>query len=296
MELVVSFPLEAVGLFAFGMSGVLVALEKRMDLIGVCVLAITTACGGGMLRDVLLNQPLPAFFTHRSYLCIVALAIVVTLLGNAVLRRHHQLRRFDLSLPLDIADAVGLATFGTSAVAANAIANSIAGVVNVPGTAIGLSIITVIGRCMGAGETGQAAHYTKRLVGASYVCMLVMSTGMFLFADTLVSWFNLTPQAVQMAGQVLRACAVGNVLFWPMAFTLPNSLRAAGDAVFTMGVSLCSMFACRVALSYVMACEWGLGLGLLGVWLAMIADWVARAVLFFVRYRQGKWKKIKVIG
>ena len=61
MELVVSFPLEAVGLFAFGMSGVLVALEKRMDLIGVCVLAITTACGGGMLRDVLLNQPLPAF-------------------------------------------------------------------------------------------------------------------------------------------------------------------------------------------------------------------------------------------
>lgn len=189
-----------------------------------------------------------------------------------------------------------IATFGTSAVAANAIANSIAGVVNVPGTAIGLSIITVIGRCMGAGETGQAAHYTKRLVGASYVCMLVMSTGMFLFADTLVSWFNLTPQAVQMAGQVLRACAVGNVLFWPMAFTLPNSLRAAGDAVFTMGVSLCSMFACRVALSYMMACEWGLGLGLLGVWLAMIADWVARAVLFFVRYRQGKWKKIKVIG
>ena len=86
-----------------------------------------------------------------------------------------------------------IATFGTSAVAANAIANSIAGVVNVPGTAIGLSIITVIGRCMGAGETGQAAHYTKRLVGASYVCMLVMSTGMFLFADTLVSWFNLTP-------------------------------------------------------------------------------------------------------
>ena len=86
------------------------------------------------------------------------------------------------------------------------------------------------------------------------------------------------------------------MLFWPMAFTLPNSLRAAGDAVFTMGVSLCSMFACRVALSYVMACEWGLGLGLLGVWLAMIADWVARAVLFFVRYRQGKWKKIKVIG
>ena len=189
-----------------------------------------------------------------------------------------------------------IATFGTSAVAANAIANSIAGVVNVPGMSIGLAIITVVGRCMGAGETGQATHYTKRLVGASYACMLVMSAGLFFFADTLASWFNLSPQAVQEAAQVLRACAVGNVLFWPMAFTLPNSLRAAGDAMFTMGVSLCSMFACRVALSYVLACEWGLGLGLLGVWLAMIADWVVRAVFFLARYRQGKWKRIKVIG
>ena len=188
-----------------------------------------------------------------------------------------------------------ITTFGTSAVAANAIANSVAGVVNVPCQALGLAIITVIGQCMGAGETGQAARYTRNLVGASYLCMLVMSTAMFFSAGALVTLFNLTPQACAMAAQVLRVCAVGNILFWPMSFTLPNSLRAAGDAVFTMGVSLCSMFACRVALSYVFACSWGLGLGLLGVWLAMIADWVVRAVFFLVRYLRGKWKRIKVI-
>ena len=188
-----------------------------------------------------------------------------------------------------------ITTFGTSAVAANAIANSVAGVVNVPCQALGLAIITVIGQCMGAGETGQAARYTRNLVGASYLCMLVMSTAMFFSAGALVTLFNLTPQACAMAAQVLRVCAVGNILFWPMSFTLPNSLRAAGDAVFTMGVSLCSMFACRVALSYVFACSWGLGLGLLGVWLAMLADWVVRAVFFLVRYLRGKWKRIKVI-
>ena len=188
-----------------------------------------------------------------------------------------------------------ITTFGTSAVAANAIANSVAGVVNVPCQALGLAIITVIGQCMGAGETGQAARYTRNLVGASYLCMLVMSTAMFFSAGALVTLFNLTPQACAMAAQVLRVCAVGNILFWHMSFTLPNSLRAAGDAVFTMGVSLCSMFACRVALSYVFACSWGLGLGLLGVWLAMIADWVVRAVFFLVRYLRGKWKRIKVI-
>ena len=189
-----------------------------------------------------------------------------------------------------------ITTFGTSAVAANAIANSVAGVINVPGMALGLAIITVIGRCMGAGATDQAIFYTKRLVGASYLFMWIMSSIMFFSADFLVSLFNLSPEAVEMAAQVLRICAVGNMIFWPLSFTLPNSLRAAGDAIFTMVVSLSSMFACRVALSYVLACSWGLNLDLAGVWLAMVADWVVRALLFLVRYWRGSWKKIKVIG
>ena len=188
-----------------------------------------------------------------------------------------------------------ITVFGTSAVAANAIANSVAGVVNVPGVALGLAMITVIGRCMGAGATDQAVYYTKRLVGACYLFMLVMSTSMFFMADFWVSLFHLSPEASNMAAQVLRICAVGNVLFWPMAFTLPNSLRAAGDAIFTMIVSLSTMFACRVALSYVLACPWGLNLGLAGVWLAMVADWVVRAGIFLIRYWRGSWKKIKVI-
>ena len=188
-----------------------------------------------------------------------------------------------------------ITTFGTSDVAANAIANSVAGVVNVPGVALGLAMITVIGRCIGAGAIDQAVHYTKRLVGASYLFMIVMSTAMFFLADFLVSLFNLSPEAVTMAAQALRICAVGNVIFWPLAFTLPNSLRAAGDAVFTMIVSLSTMFACRVALSYVFAYPWGLNMGLAGVWLAMVADWVVRDIFFLTRYWRGSWKKIKVI-
>lgn len=140
MELVISFPLEAVGLFAFGISGVLVALQKRMDLIGVCVLAIAAACGGGLLRDVLLNQPLPAFFVHRSYLLIVLCAILLTLTVNALLRKHSHLRKFTLSLPLNIADAVGLATFCTSAALT---------VIDLPGNLITCVFISVLTGCGG---------------------------------------------------------------------------------------------------------------------------------------------------
>ena len=188
-----------------------------------------------------------------------------------------------------------ITTFGTSAVAANAIANSISGVINVPGSAMGLAIITVIGRCIGAGDTRQAVHYTKLLVGCSYLSMLIMGSALFFSTDFLVTLFNLSPEAMAMASQVLKFCAIANMLFWPMAFTLPNSLRAAGDAVFTMVVSLTTMFVCRVALSYVFACSWGLGLGLLGVWLAMFCDWIVRAVCFLWRYWRGSWKKIHVI-
>lgn len=188
-----------------------------------------------------------------------------------------------------------ITTFGTSAVAANAIANSISGVINVPGSAMGLAIITVIGRCIGAGDTRQAVHYTKLLVGCSYLSMLIMGSALFFSADFLVTLFNLSPEAMAMASQVLKFCAIANMLFWPMAFTLPNSLRAAGDAVFTMVVSLTTMFVCRVALSYVFACSWGLGLGMLGVWLAIFCDWIVRAVCFLWRYWRGSWKKIHVI-
>ena len=188
-----------------------------------------------------------------------------------------------------------ITTFGTSAVAANAIANSISGVINVPGSAMGLAIITVIGRCISAGDTRQAVHYTKLLVGCSYLSMLIMGSALFFSADFLVTLFNLSPEAMAMASQVLKFCAIANMLFWPMAFTLPNSLRAAGDAVFTMVVSLTTMFVCRVALSYVFACSWGLGLGMLGVWLAMFCDWIVRAVCFLWRYWRGSWKKIHVI-
>ena len=174
-----------------------------------------------------------------------------------------------------------ITTFGTSAVAANAIANSISGVINVPGSAMGLAIITVIGRCIGAGDTRQAVHYTKLLVGCSYLSMLIMGSALFFSADFLVTLFNLSPEAMAMASQVLKFCAIANMLFWPMAFT--------------MVVSLTTMFVCRVALSYVFACSWGLGLGMLGVWLAMFCDWIVRAVCFLWRYWRGSWKKIHVI-
>lgn len=188
-----------------------------------------------------------------------------------------------------------ITTFGTNAVAANAIANSIAGVVNVPGLAIGLAMITVVGQCMGAGDDKQAVSYTKKLVGLVYLAMGTLSVILFFGAGPICSIFALTPEATSMAVEVLRWCAVFDLLIWPLAFTLPNALRASGDVLFTMAVSMSSMFLFRIGSSYLLSCDWGMGLGLLGVWLGMIIDWGVRSLIFVIRFLSGKWKSHHVI-
>lgn len=188
-----------------------------------------------------------------------------------------------------------ITSFGTNAVAANAIANSIAGVINVPGQAIGLAMITVIGQCMGAKEPEQAVSYTKKLMVVTYITLGIMCIILFFIANPLVQIFNLSPQSASMAAEVLRWCAIFTMLFWPLAFTLPNSLRAAGDAFFTMLVSMLSMFIFRIGFSYLLGADWGMGMHLLGVWIAMFIDWIVRDAAFVIRFLQGKWKKIQVI-
>lgn len=189
---------------------------------------------------------------------------------------------------------LGLVTpLGKAATAANAIAGSIASMVNVPGQAVGLSLITVVGQCMGAGEHKQAARYTRILMTVAYVAMGALGLLLFFFAAPVAGIFNLSPEAVGIAEEVLRCFSLFTVFFWPMSFSLPNALRAAGDAKFTMYVSVLSMWICRVGLSYLFVL--GLQMGVLGVWLAMCLDWVVRSACFLTRFLRGRWRSKTVI-
>ena len=76
------------------------------------------------------------------------------------------------------------------------------------------------------------------------------------------------------------------MVFWPSSFALPNALRAAGDVKFTMVVAILSMWLFRIALSYYLAVPWGL----MGVWIAMVIDWICRVTCFVLRFRSGAWK------
>lgn len=185
------------------------------------------------------------------------------------------------------------ATFGTAAIAANAVASNVAGFANIPGNAMGLAMVTVIGRCIGAGEKEQAKRYSKKLLRLAYLGIWFANVMMVLFVHPIVSLFSLSAEATAIAKQLLTTFAICASCIWPLSFTLPNTLRAAGDAKYTMGVSVFSMWVFRVFSSYFFAGT--MGLGVLGVWIGMYVDWLFRTILFVIRYLRGKWLNKRVV-
>ena len=186
-----------------------------------------------------------------------------------------------------------VALFGESIIAANAIGNTMTTFFQLPGSAIGLAMVTVVGQCIGAGEKEQARYYTKRLVSLVWVLLLICNIFLYIFIPNLATLFNLCSEAISACVEILRLYSIMASLFWTLSFTLPNALRAAGDSRFTMLVSMVSMWAVRVGLSYFFVYQ--LNMKLTGVWLAMCLDWVVRAIAFVWRYCSGKWLHKKVI-
>ena len=184
-------------------------------------------------------------------------------------------------------------TFGTSAIAANSIASNVSSFSNIPGNAMGLAMVTVVGRCIGAGEREQAKKYSKKLLMFSYMGLWATNFIMTVFAKNIVGIFNLTPEATNIAINLIHSFSLIAIFIWPLSFTLPNTLRAAGDAKFTMIVSIFSMWTFRVLSSYFLAGY--LRMGVLGVWLGMYIDWAFRSALFLIRYSRGRWLDIKLV-
>ena len=181
-----------------------------------------------------------------------------------------------------------VSTFGTYAIAANAVSGVIASFQILPGMAINLAVTTVVSRCVGAGEYEQVKYYTKKLHKIAYVCTVGTVALIIALLPLIVRAYGLTSKTAAATEQILTFHGLCAMIIWPVAFTLPNVFRAAGDVKYTMTVSIISMWLCRIVLSYVIGKY--LGLEVFGVWIAMILDWCVRAVFFLLRYRSGKWK------
>ena len=181
-----------------------------------------------------------------------------------------------------------VSTFGTYAIAANAVSNAIALFQILPGMAISLAITTVISQCVGANDYEQVHYYLKKLLVIIYVAMAGTVALIFLALPLILKAYNLSDQTAAAATNIIHFHGISAMIIWPLSFALPAAYRAAGDAKACMYTSIVSMWIFRIGFSYLVGKY--MGLGVFGVWVAMVIDWIVRAICFIIRYFNGKWK------
>jgi len=97
------YALDIIGTFAFAISGVLIAMQKRMDFFGIFIIAFVTAVGGGTLRDILIGKTPVGWMNDLNYAYTIGLAVVISIIFKKKLNR--------LRTSLFLFDTIGLGVF-----------------------------------------------------------------------------------------------------------------------------------------------------------------------------------------
>ena len=109
MHINLTLIIELIGTVAFAASGAMVGIRKKMDILGICVLALCVAVGGGVIRDLLLGSTPPVTFQNPIYaLCAISVAIILFL---PKVRRFVSLHDYAYGLSMFWMDSIGLGIF-----------------------------------------------------------------------------------------------------------------------------------------------------------------------------------------
>ena len=102
---------EIIGIIAFAISGAMVAIEKDLDIFGVVVLGVTTALGGGIIRDLILSITPPSMFVSSSYTALAAVSSLIIFMFSYYNYKYIQKNRPVFDSALNFFDSIGLGVF-----------------------------------------------------------------------------------------------------------------------------------------------------------------------------------------
>ncbi|MBT0720703.1 EmmdR/YeeO family multidrug/toxin efflux MATE transporter [Tatumella sp. TA1] len=179
-----------------------------------------------------------------------------------------------------------VAGMGTSDIAGNFIAFSIASLINLPGNALASSSTIITGKRLGLNQVYQAEKQIRHVFWLATIGLTIIAWSTVPFAGLLARFYSADPEVIEVTKHLLWLNAAFMPI-WACSWVLPASLKGARDARFAMYVSMFSMWGARVVMGYVLGI-W-LGFGVLGVWLGMVMDWAVRGICFQWRLRSGSW-------
>lgn len=186
-----------------------------------------------------------------------------------------------------------VATFGTSQIAANTTGQTFWSLAACMSMSLGTVYITVIGQCMGAGDTEAADWYMRKLTKLSLVLAFGWNALVMVLTPLLLPLYDLSAETKRLILIIVAIHNLFSALVQPFSGPLSSGLRAAGDVKFTMWASIFATVVCRTFLSFLLA-KW-MGMGVIGIAVAMVLDWCIKAVLDILRFRSGKWAGNRII-
>ena len=180
-----------------------------------------------------------------------------------------------------------LAQLPTMQVAAHGRANSMLTLYNTSIGALTALASTVCGQCYGAKRYDLILHYEKNLVKIGRIVMLLTSLILYPLTPLLMRLYSVSPESAPMIRLCLGIAAVGMPLLICDSNLSSMTLRVAGDGVFTGAAAVACLALGRCLLGYVLTIP--LGLGVPGIWIAMVAEWLLRSVIQNLRLRGNRW-------
>lgn len=187
---------------------------------------------------------------------------------------------------IKIVSSLGTAAYATHQIASNIISLSFA-----PGQAFGIAASTLVGRSLGEGRLDRAENFIKKSNRLALASSALFFLIFYFLGPSLVGLYSRDPEILGLSQNVMKLIALIQP-FQASAFAISGGLRGAGDTVSTLIVTIIGVFIIRIGLAHILIRE--LELGLVGAWLAMLADQIIRWLGIGLRYRQGRWKEIEL--
>lgn len=186
-----------------------------------------------------------------------------------------------------------VSTMGTTAIAAQAMVAMLESFACQASIGVGLGMISVVGKCVGAKEYEQARHYTISLTKLAWTVYIIFCAIIMLFIQQITSLAGMETESAKLAIWLTRIVFTYKMIFWTPSFLPGYGLRAAGDVKFSMITSTLSMWICQVVVTIFLVHTFHMGP--LAVWIGMRADWTIRSFIFLARFKSNKWLEHNII-
>ncbi|MBE3519749.1 MAG: MATE family efflux transporter [Firmicutes bacterium] len=184
-----------------------------------------------------------------------------------------------------------VAGLGTVPYAAHSLSLNVESFSYMPGMGFATAATALVGQNLGAGRPDRAEASAKEAMKFGVLTMGSMGALFFTFPQAFLKIFTDDAETIALAVPLLRIVAFTQIPE-ALGFVIPGALRGAGDTRIAVYVTVAGMWIVRLGLTYLMMDVFHMGLE--AAWIAMLMDWVVRSTLYAIRFKQGKWKELRV--